>query len=222
MGNLTFDTLAFAKRLQQSGFSEQQAEALSGAVRDANQTQFENVVVKEELTLFESVIKKEIKIELKEILATKEDITEVKRSINVLAADMVAQKSELQSEISTQKAELQSNIDNLKVELKSDMADLKTEFKGEMSALEKGLKDDMADLKTELKGDMSALKAEFKSDMADLKTELKGDMADFKVEVKSDLADLKVDVIKWIVSLLLAQTTLIIASFFAMLRFLSP
>lgn len=45
----TFDTLKFVKRLRESGFSSEQAEAISEALKDAQQSSVENLATKDDL-----------------------------------------------------------------------------------------------------------------------------------------------------------------------------
>jgi len=67
-------------------------------------------------------------------------------------------------------------------------------------------KKDVTDVRTELK----EVKAELKQDIADLRAELKQDIADLRTELKQDIANVKVDMIKWMIGLLFAQTALIL------------
>ncbi|MGN7612627.1 DUF1640 domain-containing protein [Magnetococcales bacterium HHB-1] len=50
----------------------------------------------------------------------------------------------------------------------------------------------------------------------------KQDLAECKSEIKTELSETKLEMVKWVSGLLLAQTALIIAAFFAMRRFMSP
>ena len=46
MSHVIFDTLAFVKKLKQSGFDETQAEALSDAFKEAQKTAIDDLVTK--------------------------------------------------------------------------------------------------------------------------------------------------------------------------------
>jgi|WetSurMetagenome_2_1015567.scaffolds.fasta_scaffold1178744_1 hypothetical protein len=49
MATLTFDTLKFVKRLKGSGFTDEQAEAISEAFQEAQHAGFENLATKDDL-----------------------------------------------------------------------------------------------------------------------------------------------------------------------------
>ena len=70
MNSVIFDTLAFVKRLKQSGFDEAQAEALSDAFKEAQKTAIDD-------------------------LATKADIKDVKHEIALLCGEMTLFRNEL-------------------------------------------------------------------------------------------------------------------------------
>ncbi|MBF0495224.1 MAG: DUF1640 domain-containing protein [Deltaproteobacteria bacterium] len=194
-----FDTLSVYEQLRGTTLDEKTIWALSNIFRSTQRQQLE-------------------------LLATKDDLR------NGLTAMELTLRTEFQREISEAKAELKEDI----AELKDDMAELKVELKGDMAELKSELKDDMAELRVELKGDMAELKSELKNDIAELRVELKGDMAELRSELKGDMAELKIELkndiagvnqgvvnmragmIKYAVTLFLAQTALIAA----VLRFL--
>ena len=95
----TLDTLEVAKDLRAAGFTDAQAEALTRAVRKA-----QNVDVS--------------------TLATKSDLQAVKSD---LRAEIQAVKSELQAEIQAVKAELQAEIQAVKADIQALRSDMKTE-----------------------------------------------------------------------------------------------
>lgn len=103
MGAVAFDTLKFAKRLKEAGFTEQQAEALAEA----------------EAELFETH------------LATKQDIAELKRDIEELRAELKQDIASLDHRIEEVRAELKRDIagldhriEGVRAELKRDLRDL--------------------------------------------------------------------------------------------------
>ena len=57
MATLTFDTLKFVKRLKRSGFSEEQAEALSDAFRESAESSVEDLATKQDIELLRRDIK---------------------------------------------------------------------------------------------------------------------------------------------------------------------
>jgi cell shape-determining protein MreC len=93
---ITFDTLAFAKKLESSGMEAKYAEGFSEALSEVFDHSRETVATKQDVVLSEN--------------STKQEIT-------LLRAELNAVKSELKSDISNLKAELKT----VKSELKSEM-----------------------------------------------------------------------------------------------------
>ncbi|MGH8658716.1 MAG: coiled-coil domain-containing protein [Gammaproteobacteria bacterium] len=115
MNAIPFDTLKFAKRLKEAGFTEQQAEALAAAEAEFVQ----------------------------ESLATKQDVVEVKRDIKEGEAALKRDIKELDVKIEQFRAELKHDIKELdvkieqfRVELKRDIKELETSLKRDMKDLE--------------------------------------------------------------------------------------
>ena len=61
MPTLAFDTHALIKQLKESGFEEEQAEALSDALKKAHQTYLEELVNKGDLKEVETALERDIK-----------------------------------------------------------------------------------------------------------------------------------------------------------------
>ena len=59
---ITFDTLKFVKRLKAAGFNEDQAEALSDAFKDSQETTLEDLATKKDLETLEIRINGELKL----------------------------------------------------------------------------------------------------------------------------------------------------------------
>ena len=106
-----FDTLAYAKKLQEVGFTKVQAETL---VEDSRDFIGENLVTKTDVALIQRDIE-QVRAELKR------DIVELKRDIEQVRA-------ELKQDIEQVRAELKQDIEQVRVELKRDMAELKAEL----------------------------------------------------------------------------------------------
>ena len=108
MSALAFDTHAAVKKLQQAGFTEQQAEA--------------------QTTLLMDVITGEVATK-RDIEAVKLDIenvrAELKRDIEAVKLDLENVRTELKRDIETLRAELKHDI----AELKHDMAELRRDMK---------------------------------------------------------------------------------------------
>ncbi|MBF0473137.1 MAG: DUF1640 domain-containing protein [Nitrospirae bacterium] len=61
MTTITFDTLAFVKKLKSAGISEPQAEAMSDAFKEAQQASIDGLATKNNLKELELAVKTEIK-----------------------------------------------------------------------------------------------------------------------------------------------------------------
>ena len=93
MAAVMFDTHVVIKRLQESGFSEQQAEAVTGVLQNAQQLSLENLATKQELREWGMTIQRDMK-EL--TAATQRDIKELE---TVLRKDMDVKLSELKADL---------------------------------------------------------------------------------------------------------------------------
>ncbi len=104
MSAITFDTLQFAKRLKEAGFTEQQAEALAAA---------EAELIEEKLAT---------KRDLKELeLALKRDLKELEVS---LKRDLKELEGSLKRDLKELEVSLKRDLKELEVSLKRDMKDL--------------------------------------------------------------------------------------------------
>ena len=100
MEAIAFDTHRFVKHLTESGFTEQQAEALA----------------KEQVQLLNSN------------LATKVDILAIKADIEGVKAGVERVKAELEAKIETVKVELEAKIETVKAELAVKIEAIKTDI----------------------------------------------------------------------------------------------
>jgi predicted phage-related endonuclease len=96
MTAIAFDTLKFAKRLKEAGFTEQQAEALAAA-----EAEF-----------------------IEEHLATKRDIAELKHDIKELEISLKRDMKELEGTLRNEIKQLDVKIEQIKSDLVRDMKDL--------------------------------------------------------------------------------------------------
>ncbi|MCI0734116.1 MAG: CCDC90 family protein [Methylococcaceae bacterium] len=118
MTAIAFDTLKFAKRLKEAGFTEQQAEALAAAEAEFVE---ENLATKRDM--------KELEVSLKQ------DIAEVKRDMK-----------ELEVSLKHDIAEVKRDMKELDVSLKRDMKELEVALKRDIKELETNLARGMKDL----------------------------------------------------------------------------
>jgi chromosome segregation ATPase len=102
-----FDTHQVVKSLKAVGFTEEQAEAVTQAVRDSQNVELSNLATNADL--------------LGTKAALKADMAEVKAE---LKADMAAVRAELKADIAEVKAELAE----VNAELKADIAKVRTEM----------------------------------------------------------------------------------------------
>jgi predicted phage-related endonuclease len=96
MSTIAFDTLKFAKRLKEAGFTEQQAEALADA-----EAEF-----------------------IEQNLATKRDITDIKRDIADVKRDIKELEVTLRNEIKQLDVTLRGEIKQLDVTLRGEIKSL--------------------------------------------------------------------------------------------------
>ena len=93
MSHVIFDTLAFVKKLKQSGFAENQAEALSEAFKEAQKTAIDDLATKADIKELQQTTKidiKELDLKIENKLAKIEgEITLIKWMLGfVLAANL--------------------------------------------------------------------------------------------------------------------------------------
>ena len=101
MNAIAFDTLKFAKRLKEAGFTEQQAEALADA-----EAEF-----------------------IEQNLATKQDIADVKRDIADIKRDVKELEVTLRNEIKQLEVTLRGEIKQLDVKIEQIRSDLAHDLK---------------------------------------------------------------------------------------------
>lgn len=121
-----FDTLKYAKKLQDVGVPREQAEA--------------QVIILAEV--------------MEDSLATKSDVKDLRgetRGIGAeLRSEMADLKSELRAEMVELRTELRTEMAELRTELRNDMVKLRSEFCTEMAELRTEMRTEMTSLKHEL------------------------------------------------------------------------
>ena len=136
MSVLAFDTHAAVKKLQQAGFTEQQAEAQTALLMD--------VIVGEVATKLDvENVRTELKHDIEAVRLDIENVrADLKRDIEAVKLDIENVRAELKRDIETLRAESKHDIAELKrdvAELKHDMAEVKrdiAELKRDMKELE--------------------------------------------------------------------------------------
>ncbi|MEO5378336.1 MAG: CCDC90 family protein [Magnetococcus sp. DMHC-6] len=153
MNTITFDTFRFISRLKNSGIPENQAEAISEAIKETHFTQLEDLAAKRDLH------------ELEEYLSTKADVTsveihvlELKRDIKELDVKLTRDIKELDFKLTRDIKELDVKIETTKVELQRDIKALDVKIEA---------------TKVELQRDIKALDVKIEASKTELKRDIK-------------------------------------------------
>jgi len=123
MSAIAFDTLKFAKRLKEAGFTEQQAEALADA-----EAEF-----------------------IEQNLATKRDIADIKRDIADDKRDIKELEVTLRNEIKHLDVALRNEIKQLDAALRGEIKQLDVTLRGEIKQLDVKIEQIHSDLARDLK-----------------------------------------------------------------------
>ena len=129
MAVVALDTHAVVKELQAAGFSEAQAEAVTRAVRRAQDVDLSH-------------------------LATKSDIQGLRMEIDGLRAgtkaDLDSLRAGTKADIDTLRTSTKADIDTLRASTKADIDTLRTSTKADIGSLRAGTKADIAELKADI------------------------------------------------------------------------
>jgi chromosome segregation ATPase len=124
----TFDTHKYIKSLQETGFNEQQAEMLVKSLLESRDFDLS-------------------------ILATREQISEVKIEI-----------AQLDSKLSKEISAIREQVSEVKSDLQKDIAEVKSELQKEIAAT----RQDVAEVKSELQKEIAATRDEIKQSKVDM------------------------------------------------------
>lgn len=116
---VSFDTLAYAKRLESHGVDVRQAEAQAEALADILEANFvtkkEQKIMVDTLSQNITLLRAELKTDMAELRTElKTDMAELRTE---LKTDMAGLRTELKTDIAELRAELKTDIGNMKVEL---------------------------------------------------------------------------------------------------------
>ncbi|MDR5615620.1 coiled-coil domain-containing protein, partial [Arsenophonus sp.] len=128
MGQVAFDTLKFVETLEGAGLPKDQAKAISLAVRESH----EAVDV-----------------------ATKADITEVKRDIADVRKDMAARFEKNEAQIADVRKDLSAEIADARKDLSAEIADVRKDLSAEIADVRKDLSAEIADVRKDLSAEMN-------------------------------------------------------------------
>ena len=138
--NNMFNTLAFSKKMQNVGMTQEVAEELAITLFNLHLNQFENLLTKKEFSRFEGEIKKEIdgvKYEIdgvkKEIDGVKHEIDGVKKEIDGVKREIDGVKREMENFIT--KKEFYAETKNLSLNLTIKMGIIMTAGIGVLSLI---------------------------------------------------------------------------------------
>jgi SpoVK/Ycf46/Vps4 family AAA+-type ATPase len=136
MAAVMFDTHAVIRRLQESGFSEQQAEAVTGVLQEAQKTALEN-------------------------LATKLDIQDLQRDLKEREAATQRDLQDLRRDLKEFEAATKRDFKELEAATKRDLKELEATTTRDIQDLQRDLKE----METTLRKDMEVKLAELKADL---------------------------------------------------------
>jgi uncharacterized coiled-coil DUF342 family protein len=138
--NNMFNTLAFSKKMQNVGMTQEVAEELASTLFNLHLNQFENLLTKKEFSRFEGEIKKEIDGVKHEIDGVKHEIDGVKREIDGVKREIDGVKHEIdgvkrEMENFVTKKEFYAETKNLSLNLTIKMGIIMTAGIGVLSLL---------------------------------------------------------------------------------------
>jgi archaellum component FlaC len=138
--NNMFNTLAFSKKMQNVGMTQEVAEELASTLFNLHLNQFENLLTKKEFSRFEGEIKKEIDGVKHEIDGVKHEIDGVKREIDGVKHEIDGVKHEIdgvkrEMENFVTKKEFYAETKNLSLNLTIKMGIIMTAGIGVLSLL---------------------------------------------------------------------------------------
>ena len=142
MNAVPFDTLKMAEKLENAGFSAQQAAGVTGALADA---------------LHEAELTTKGDVE-RTGAALRGDLAVLRSDMAVLRSDMLAIRAELKADIAQVRTELKADIAHVRTELKGDMAAFRAEVKGDMGTFQAELRADMGRFRSEQRGAIELLR----------------------------------------------------------------
>ena len=113
-GVVAFDALEFVETLQASGFNEEQAKGMAGAIRRAQDAHLEE-------------------------LATKHDIDLVRRDIDLVRRDTQEMEANLKRDMREMETNLRRDMGEMETNLRRDMGEMETNLKHDIKELESRL-----------------------------------------------------------------------------------
>ena len=137
MSLVSLDTLAIARTLQAAGFSDVQADAVTGVIRDARETDLTNLVTTADFSAGIGLVRSDLKSETARVRLD-------------LQSEIALVRSDLKSEIALVRSDLRSEIGLVRSDLKSEIALVQSDLKSEIALVRSYFRTEIADTKYEI------------------------------------------------------------------------
>ncbi|MCJ2017304.1 CCDC90 family protein [Methylobacterium sp. E-065] len=126
MSLVSLDTLAIARKLQAAGFSDVQADAVTGVIRDAREGDLTTLVTKSDLSAETALIRSDLSAETALIRSDLKAETAHVRSD--LTAEIALVRSDLSTEMALVRSDLKAEIAVVRSEFRTEIADTRYEI----------------------------------------------------------------------------------------------
>ncbi|MEL6060722.1 MULTISPECIES: coiled-coil domain-containing protein [unclassified Methylobacterium] len=126
MSLASLDTLAIARKLQAAGFSDVQADAVTGVLRDARESDLTTLATKSDLRAEAALIRSDLKAEI--ALVRSDLAAEIAHVRSDLTAEIALVRSDLTAEIALVRSDLTAGIALVRSELRTEIADTRYEI----------------------------------------------------------------------------------------------
>ena len=182
---IVVDSLAYARKLEQAGFSRQQAEAQAEVFQEQGERL--RAALQPILAFYEEATRKD--------LATRGDVLDTRLEIEKVRADLKSDIETTRVEVEKVRADLTTRIEQIRAELKSDIETTRAE----VEKVRADLTTRIEQIRAELKSDIESTRAEVEKVRADLTTRIEQVSADLRTEiekVRAEVEKVRVDVEK--------------------------
>lgn len=126
MSLVSLDTLAIARKLQAAGFSDAQADAMTGVLRDARESDLSTLVTKSHLSGEIALVRSDLSTEI--ALVRSDLSTEIALVRSDLSGEIALVRSDLSTQIALVRSELKSEISLVRSDLRTEIADTRYEI----------------------------------------------------------------------------------------------
>jgi len=191
---IAFDTYAYVKKLRDANLPEAQASAHADAIKGLIET---NLASKDDI--------KDIHYDISD---TKTDISNIKSEMSEMKTDISNIKTDIHN-IKSEMSEMKTDISNIKTDIlniKSEMSEMKTDIsiiKSEMSEM----KTDISDFKRKVDNEFANIRQEMAKNQAINDQKFEQVRTAF-ARMESKITTSQNTMIKWIIAIFIASTTL--------------